>query len=53
MAITCDEAVEISASYALGALDEAEKATIEEHLEGVPCLPFIPGAGPGYREPPA
>lgn len=37
MAITCDEAVEISASYALGALDEAEKATIEEHLEGCPA----------------
>jgi anti-sigma-K factor RskA len=35
--MTCNEASELSASYALGALDGAEKVAFEEHLEGCPA----------------
>ena len=41
MAITCEEIADLSASYALGALEGEEKSIVEEHLERCPACRMV------------
>ncbi len=41
MAITCEEIAELSASYALGAMEGEEKSIFEEHLERCPACRMV------------